>query len=201
MLHILYVLRTREISVFYLFRHLTSTRADLARLGWELCGKLRGLLHLTVCWDIWMVIFWEGSLQIYCHAVISSPTLSIKNHWMAKANPWSRCCEGNSLSNEGIFWYTKESSPDKEKKATYSLRKYTKVVWLRLCNTSYLFLWGCIIKIGYIYTWITIMFGWKVDNINIITYILLVPWHKDITFLKAAIFAKLKSKHEPCICR
>ncbi len=30
-------------------------------------------------------------------------TLSIKNHWMAKANPWSRCCEGNSLSNEGIF--------------------------------------------------------------------------------------------------
>ncbi len=31
------------------------------------------------------------------------PTLSIKNHWMAKANPWSQCCEGYSLSNEGIF--------------------------------------------------------------------------------------------------
>ncbi len=29
--------------------------------------------------------------------------LSIKNHWMAKENPWSRCCEVNSLSNEGIL--------------------------------------------------------------------------------------------------
>ena len=29
-------------------------------------------------------------------------TLSIKNHWMDNTNPWSRCCEGNSLSNEGI---------------------------------------------------------------------------------------------------
>ncbi len=26
-----------------------------------------------------------------------------KNHWMVKANPWSLCCEGNSLSNDGIF--------------------------------------------------------------------------------------------------
>ncbi len=28
---------------------------------------------------------------------------SIKNHWMAKANPWSQCCKRHSLSNEGIF--------------------------------------------------------------------------------------------------
>ncbi len=38
----------RDVSVFYLFRHLTSKRADLARLGQELGGKLRGQLHLTV---------------------------------------------------------------------------------------------------------------------------------------------------------
>ena len=59
----------RDVSVFYLFRHLTSKRADLARLGGELGGKLRGQVHLTVCRDIWMVIFWGGSLQIYlkCH--------------------------------------------------------------------------------------------------------------------------------------
>ncbi len=56
---------TREVSVFYLFRHLTSKTADLARLGGELGGKLRGQVHLTVCRDIWMVIFWGGSLQIY----------------------------------------------------------------------------------------------------------------------------------------
>ncbi len=30
-------------------------------------------------------------------------TLSIKNHWMDEANPWSRCGKRNSLSNEGIF--------------------------------------------------------------------------------------------------
>ncbi len=32
---------------------------------------------------------------------ISSSTL--KNHWIDKANPWSRCYKRNSLSNEGIF--------------------------------------------------------------------------------------------------
>ena len=32
-----------------------------------------------------------------------NPALSIKNHWMDKANLWSRCCKINSLSNEGIF--------------------------------------------------------------------------------------------------
>ena len=26
-----------------------------------------------------------------------------KNHRMDETNPWSRCCKGNSLSNEGIF--------------------------------------------------------------------------------------------------
>ncbi len=36
----------RDVSVFYLFRHLTSKRADLARLGGELGGKLRGQVHL-----------------------------------------------------------------------------------------------------------------------------------------------------------
>ena len=45
----------RDVSVFYLFRHLTSTRPDLTRLGRELGGKLRGQVHLTVCRDIWMV--------------------------------------------------------------------------------------------------------------------------------------------------
>ncbi len=35
------------ITVFYLFRHLISKRADLARLGGELGGKLRGQVHLT----------------------------------------------------------------------------------------------------------------------------------------------------------
>ena len=54
---------TRDVSVFYLLRHLASTKADLARLGGKLGGKLRGQVHLTVCRDIWMVIFWGGSLQ------------------------------------------------------------------------------------------------------------------------------------------
>ncbi len=39
---------------------------------------------------------------------------------MAKANRWSRCCEGNSLANEGIFmipyWLdTLQLTQDKEK--------------------------------------------------------------------------------------
>ncbi len=30
-------------------------------------------------------------------------SLSIENNWMDEANPWSQCCERNSLSNKGIF--------------------------------------------------------------------------------------------------
>ncbi len=36
----------RDVSLFYLFRHLASTKADFARLGGELGGKLRGQVHL-----------------------------------------------------------------------------------------------------------------------------------------------------------
>ncbi len=36
----------RDFSVFYLIRHLTSKRADLARLGGG-GGKLQGQVHLT----------------------------------------------------------------------------------------------------------------------------------------------------------
>ena len=42
------LLYIRDVSVFYLFRHLTSTRADLARLGGEFGGKLRGQVHSIV---------------------------------------------------------------------------------------------------------------------------------------------------------
>ncbi len=34
---------------------------------------------------------------------IIGDTLSIENHWMDKAIPWSRCCKRNSPSNQGIF--------------------------------------------------------------------------------------------------
>ncbi len=30
-------------------------------------------------------------------------TINKKNHWMNKANPWSRCRKRNALSNKGIF--------------------------------------------------------------------------------------------------
>ena len=53
--------------------------------------------YMLKSWN-WLVYSWkevgEGGHSL---------TLSIKNHCMAKANPWSRCCEGNSLSNEEIF--------------------------------------------------------------------------------------------------
>ena len=42
------IVLVREVSVFYLFRHLTSKRADLARLGGELGGKLQGQVHLRI---------------------------------------------------------------------------------------------------------------------------------------------------------
>ncbi len=64
---------------------------------WCTCQKLRStLIRVPTIREN------QGTLS-YGTPDYSGYTLSIRNHWMAEANPWSRCCEGNSLSNERIF--------------------------------------------------------------------------------------------------
>ena len=61
----------------------------LSFCGWSPKGKKK-----TPFWMCMIVMSWRF-MTYHQH--------SIQNHWLDKANQWSRCCKRNSLSNEGIF--------------------------------------------------------------------------------------------------